>query len=213
MTGPRPRWKRLEPRLRRAEILQAARAAFADRPYDEVSLTMVADGAAVSRTLVTHYFPGGKRELFLAVQHQVLELGRSAIRSDLGLPIEETVERNVSAWLDFAATHRHIALSLDSVVTPTRDPQAAALVAETRDRLVDTLLANHFGTTDVPDAIRLVLRSYTGLAQVAVGEWLRHGRATRAEVHTLMVRGLLTLVREVAPAVAAAGTGAERFPA
>jgi hypothetical protein len=52
-----------------------------------------------------------------------------------------------------------------------------------------------------------VLRAYTGLVQVAVSDWLGGDRATRAQVHALMTRGLLALVREVVPAVGEASAG------
>jgi hypothetical protein len=47
-------------------------------------------------------------------------------------------------------------------------------------RVVDTMIANHFGTTDVSRAVRLVFRAYTGMVQAAVADWLVYGRATRA---------------------------------
>jgi hypothetical protein len=47
--------------------------------------------------------------------------------------------------------------------------------------------------------VRLAVRGYLGLAEVASRVWLRHGRATREEVHALLVRALPALMRDVVP--------------
>ena len=48
----------------RAEILDAAAAAFAEGGFEATSLRAVAGRAGVDPALVHHYFPGGKSELF-----------------------------------------------------------------------------------------------------------------------------------------------------
>jgi AcrR family transcriptional regulator len=59
-TGRRP-----GPTQTRGEILDAARAAFAGRGYDGVSVRAVARAAGVDPALV-HRFHGSKEELFVA---------------------------------------------------------------------------------------------------------------------------------------------------
>lgn len=195
-----PRWSRLDPDARRGEIVAAARRLFTSRAFASVSITAIAEEAGVSRALVTHYF-GGKRELFLAVLQQFGELGSIVPRTDLQLPIEEVVGRNVVAWLDFMEANQEIAYAIASLTSVDRDPAVVAVIDDMRDRVVDRMLVNHFGATDVPPHVRFVLRAYTGFAQVAVADWLSGRRATREQVRVLMTRGLLTIVREVLPAV------------
>lgn len=198
MAPPAPRFRRLDPDARREQILDAAREAFTARPYEDVSLSAVARAAGVSRTLVSHYF-GGKRELFAAVRESVMRRGEQAVRVTVGRPIEETVERNVAAWLDFAEANREVTLRLNVFASGGRDAQGDALLTQTREGIVDTMLRNQLGTTDAPPQVRLALRAYTGMVQVAVAEWLLHERATREQVHVLMVQGLLALMRDVVP--------------
>lgn len=206
-----PRWSRLDPDVRRGEIVAAARALFTTRPYEQVSITAIAERAGVSRALVTHYF-GGKRELLLAVLPTLADIGGAIPRTDLGLPVEQTVARNVEAWLDFVEANRELAFTVASLSSLDRDRQVARVVSDMRDAIVDRMLVNHVGSTDAPPHLRLVLRAYTGMAQVAVSDWLAAGRATRDQVHTLLTHGLLALLRETAAAVgradAAAATGA-----
>lgn len=180
--------------------MQAAYQAFARQPYEAVSLTAVAEAAGVSRALVTHYF-GGKRELYLAVQHRVVERADGQVRPDDRAPIEQTVARNAAAWLDFAERNRGVLLPLNTYSPDERDADGDALVADLRDRLVDRMLVTHYGTSDVPAETRLLFRGYTGLVEVAVADWLVHGRVTREQVHAVMVRAMLALARDAAPAL------------
>ncbi|MBB4665024.1 TetR/AcrR family transcriptional regulator [Conexibacter arvalis] len=195
-----PRWSRLDPDVRRSEILLAAKEIFGTRPYGSVSITAIAEAAGVSRALVTHYF-GGKRELMLATLREYGAMEGLVPRTDLGLPVEETVARNVDAWLDFMAAHRELVFAMTSVSALDRDPEVAQVIDDLRDATVDRMLVNHFGTSDVPAPIRVVLRGYTGLAQVGVADWLVTERATREQIRVLLTKGLLTLLREVLPKV------------
>ena len=53
----------------RGQIVAAARAAFIEQGYDGASLRGIARRAEVDASLVHHYFPGGKPELFAATMH------------------------------------------------------------------------------------------------------------------------------------------------
>jgi AcrR family transcriptional regulator len=84
-TGRRP-----GPNQTRAAILEAARAAFAERGYDAVSVRAVAREAGVDPALV-HRFYGSKEELFVAAMalpvspsHMVETLLADAWRSSGG---------------------------------------------------------------------------------------------------------------------------------
>lgn len=201
-----PRWSRLDPDVRRTEILAASRELFGSRPYGQVSITAIAEQVGVSRALVTHYF-GGKRELFLATLQEYGAMEGLVPRTDLGLPVEEMVARNVDAWLDFMADHRELVFAMTSVSSLDRDPEVSQVIDDLRDASVDQMLINHFGTTDVPAPIRLVLRGYTGLAQVGVADWLVSERATREQIRVLLTEGLLALIRQALPAVVAVSDG------
>lgn len=201
MGSVQPRWSRLDPDARRRQILTGARRLFTTRPYAEVSVTEVAREAGVSRALVTHYF-GGKRDLFVAVLRDLLRLAATVPRSEPGLPIDETVRRNVHAWLDFMEGNQELLFALAAGSALMRDPDVARLVDEMRDGIVERMLRNHFGDAEPPPAARVVLRAGTGLTQVAVADWLWARRSTREQAETLIAESLLALVREVLPAVA-----------
>ncbi len=52
-----------------------------------------------------------------------------------------------------------------------------------------------------------MLRTYAGLAEQATREWLLHHTIDRRQVHTLLATALLSLVRDVAPAVSGSASG------
>lgn len=64
--GDRPRGRRAGGEGARDDVVQAARAEFAERGYEGTSLRGVARRADVDPALVRYYFPGGKGELFAA---------------------------------------------------------------------------------------------------------------------------------------------------
>jgi AcrR family transcriptional regulator len=191
---------RLHPDARRDHILEVAGAVFARRPYPEVSVGEVAREAGVSRSLISHYF-GNKRGLVMEVMRAFAEAAPEAVRTDRELPVDQMVSANVDAWLDYAEQHRETAIAMSGVGALGRDPELQALVEEVRERVVDRILRNHFGTTDVPRELRLALRAYTGLYEVAVSEWLHAGRMTREEVRILITRGLFAVLNDVVPAL------------
>jgi hypothetical protein len=49
------------------------------------------------------------------------------------------------------------------------------------------------------------VRAYGGLVKAAVREWARDETLTRDQVHLLLSRALITIVRDVLPGVAAKG--------
>jgi AcrR family transcriptional regulator len=189
--------KRLEPDERRAQLMEAARRVFGSRPYPDVSVAEIAAEAGVSRALVNHYFDG-KRGLLLAVLRDLTDRAEAEIRTDADLPVEEMVSASTDSWLDFASANREVTLAFSGI--GAADPEVEELLDDLRDRIVDGVLESHLGTTDVPPAVRLALRAYTGIFQVAVRDWLASGAVTRDEVHTLLSRGLLATLHDLLPA-------------
>jgi AcrR family transcriptional regulator len=196
------RWRRHAPADRRAAILRAAQRVFGRSPYASVGMADVAREAGVSRALVNHYF-GSKRQLFIETLRRTAAAAPAAVRTDLALPVEEMVAANTDSWLDYVEANPHMLLALAGAGPFAADAEAQELLAELRDELVDRMLLNHFGEGDVAPPVRLALRAYTGLFDVAVRDWIVTGRASRAQVHALLVESLLAIVREAVPRLVA----------
>ena len=77
--------RRLAPEERKAMLIGAAEETFALRGYTQSGLAEVADLAGVSKTLLYHYFPDGRPELYREVMDrlvgQVVDAARVATRA------------------------------------------------------------------------------------------------------------------------------------
>jgi AcrR family transcriptional regulator len=188
--------RRLDPDIRRAEIIAAATRIFAARPYDTIALADIAKEAGASRALISHYF-GDKAGLFAAVAATFAAGAAQAIRTDQDLPLPERLAANIDSALSFAADNRETVLALLPTGPAGYDTRMRNIVDTLRNRIVDRMLTNHFGTTDLPPRYRFALRAYTGLFSVAVGDWLREETVDRRYVSEYLANTMLSIVAEL----------------
>jgi AcrR family transcriptional regulator len=122
-TGRRP-----GPNQTRAAILEAARAAFAHRGYDAVSIRAVARDAGVDPALV-HRFYGSKEELFVAAME--LPVSPSQLVSTLlAEGVEHLGERLVGTFLELFDQPAAFAPFLALIRGAVSNEHAAALLRE-----------------------------------------------------------------------------------
>ncbi len=196
---PRPR-TRLDPDLRRGQILGAAADIFREQEFSAVSLDAVAGAAGVTRGLLHHYF-GSKRGLYLAVVEQAVRVPESAriVPDDTSGDLDEVLGVCVESWMRMieaagglwsgSAPAGGFAVSdVDEVITRARDDLV--------ERMVDEL---PFPASLDPDLLRGALRSYAALARVASQEWLVAGTLTRAQTAAMLHASLLAIVETVVP--------------
>jgi AcrR family transcriptional regulator len=90
-----PGTRRLAPEERKALLVAAAEETFATRGYTQAGLAEVANIAGVSKTLLYHYFPDGRPELYREVMErlvgEVVESVQAAVRAPT------TTERRLAA--------------------------------------------------------------------------------------------------------------------
>jgi AcrR family transcriptional regulator len=203
--------RRLSPGDRKKEILGAAARAFSEMSYDDVHVDAIARDAGASRALVNHYFRD-KRGLFLAVIQQRVERLPRIVRADLDLPAEKMVAANTAAWLDLVEADRPAFMLFARGGPLGSDPEFEQLVDQLRDRLVDRVLANHFGS-DVPATARFTMRATLAMMERAVRDWVTGAGGSREQVEALVSQAILVTVRTIIPAVEAAGGGTPGKPA
>jgi AcrR family transcriptional regulator len=122
-TGRRP-----GPNQTRAAILAAARAAFAERGYDAVSIRAVARDAAVDPALV-HRFYGSKEELFIAAME--LPVAPSAlVDALLAEGVGHLGERLVRTFLELFDRPAAFAPFLALIRGAVSNERAAAMLRE-----------------------------------------------------------------------------------
>jgi AcrR family transcriptional regulator len=81
----------------REAILRSARAAFADRGFDQASIRQIATGAGVDPALVHHYF-GTKDQLFLATVEAPIDPA-NLLSQVLGGDVQQLPERLVRTFV------------------------------------------------------------------------------------------------------------------
>lgn len=183
---------RLEPDARRRQILEAARTLYAERAYDEVSLSELARAAGVTRGLLHHYF-GSKREIFLAVMRDSVLMPESELPDLLHLPLEERVRVTMDWILDAAQTYGQAWVQASGATELHGDSDLQAVVDEADDRAA-RLVLDAVGRPDSP-AQRARLRASAAYVKALCREWLQRETLERDEVLDLLTAHV-TLVLE-----------------
>ncbi|GGF56062.1 TetR family transcriptional regulator [Marmoricola endophyticus] len=182
---------RLEPEARRRQILDAARALYAERPYEDVSAVELAAAAGVARGLLNHYF-GSKRALFLTVMRESVTMPREMLEDLGGRPLPERAAAAVSAILDAATTYGQDWVNASGTATLRGDADVQQVVDEADDRAA-RLVLDALGQSDDP-ALRVRLRTFAPMVKATCREWLHRGTVQREEAQRTLTDVLLLLV-------------------
>jgi AcrR family transcriptional regulator len=171
---PRGARQRLDPALRRAQIVDAAARVFHGRDPAEVTFEEIAEAAGVSRALVYNYFgdrSGVLAAVYLRSFQRLDEQLQRALAEDL-CPADQ-LRAIIACHLDFAVTDEAAWRLIGS-------PEANdhPLVQGVRRRRFDQLAVAWGGT---PTA-RVVAHGLIGLLEAATLDWLRHRDCSQEEV-------------------------------
>ncbi|MGH1565245.1 TetR/AcrR family transcriptional regulator [Mumia sp. DW29H23] len=194
--------RRLPPDERRGQIVATASRVFAERPYDEVSTTEIAQACGVSRGLLNHYFPT-KRELYLAVIGRLLGAPRLPTPAFVeGATAEGRIEESVREWVDMVSRSRETWLAASGFLGASRDEEIERLLNAYVESMSDQIceIAGLHAVRDDP-AVRVALHGYSAYATVVTRRWLSAGEITREQAERLLGGALITLVRQTIPSV------------
>lgn len=169
---------RLDPELRREQLLDAAERVFAGRDPRDVTFEQVADAAGVSRALVYNYF-GDRFGLIAAMYVRwALELDREVTAALTGSDAPELrLRRIIRSHLDFAARHGDVA-----ALVPASAAQAHHVVDQARLRRHERIAAA-WGATPQE---QLVARGLLALLEQVSVDRLAVGRPDAAEAEELV---------------------------
>jgi AcrR family transcriptional regulator len=195
-TADARRGRRLEPDARREQLLACAIRLFGEKPYAEVSTAEIAAEAGIARGLLNHYF-GTKRDLYLEVVHRLVavpEIDASLLRGSL----RARIDAGVGWFLDSVSLHGSTFLAVTGMGGLGDDPEVEAILAAADDQAARRVLEVVGLDAGSPQS-RAAVRAYGGLAKAAVREWQRNETLSRDDVHQLLTRTLLAIVRDVLP--------------
>jgi AcrR family transcriptional regulator len=133
--------RRLAPEQRRALLLDAAQETFATRGYTQAGLAEVAQLAGVSKTLLYHYFPDGRPELYREVMEQLVGQAVDAVRAATRAPVppERRLTALVGALLGYFQDHPEAYRLLVLEPWGSGDPSVVAQAMAVRARLAGEL--------------------------------------------------------------------------
>ena len=102
-----PQTRRLAPEERKALLVAAAEETFADRGYTQAGLADVATLAGVSKTLLYHYFPDGRPELYREVMERLVGEVLAVVRDAVRVPTsdDQRLAGLVAALIDWFGDH------------------------------------------------------------------------------------------------------------
>ncbi|HEX3787077.1 MAG TPA: helix-turn-helix domain-containing protein [Pseudonocardiaceae bacterium] len=197
-TESAPRWRRLEPDQRRAQILACARRLFAERGYDSVSTTELAKQSGVARGLINHYF-GTKRELYLEVIRELVFIPDFAVERLAHGTLEQRASASIDRFLEVIVRHRKMWLATIGTGGYGHDPDVERILQEADENVAERMLET-LGLATIStghDELRAMLRSYSAFAKAASREWMLRKTLTRDQVRTLLITMLVSIVRDV----------------
>lgn len=181
---------RLAPDARRAQIVEAAAALFALRPYPELQVGDVAEAAGITQGLVYHYFPTKALLFAAAFEHLSHKLLAATLPSGAGSLVAQA-QAGVRGYLRFAEENRVGYLNLFRGAT-LLEPEFLRIADETRriivDQMVDALGLGRRKAT----ATRLALRGWQGAAESVTLAWLAASAPGRSVVERLILAALGT---------------------
>ncbi len=133
--------RRLAPEQRRALLIEAAQETFAARGYTQAGLAEVATLAGVSKTLLYHYFPDGRPELYREVMELLVTKAVEAVRGAVRIPTSP--DRRLTDLINalFGYFERHPDAYRLIILEPwgSGDPSVVAQAMAVRARLAGEL--------------------------------------------------------------------------
>lgn len=176
--------RRLAPKQRRVEILQAALRLLAREGLEGFSLEAAAREAGVAASLPRHYF-GGVSELLKAATKDVL---RDVEQLLLSRDVTPKLEERIPLYLDVLARHpwgHEVWMRASELHT-----EIGTLVRRARRRMAENVYAKPW--TDLSVRQQFEARGRIGQIEAVVAEWLERRITDRA----IVVDTLLSAIRD-----------------
>jgi AcrR family transcriptional regulator len=187
--------KRLPPAQRREQLVVAAAEVAAEQGYAHLSLDDVAERAGVTRNLLYHYFPAGRRDLYVAALERAGDELTGGWVTDQELPLDQRLAMNFGRMVEHSSGPS-TAWRLFRQSRALADPEIDALNARYVDMVVESVSLNHFGTADPPPLARMALESFFAYGEVALDAARTEGLA-HEDVMGILAETLVATVASV----------------
>lgn len=197
--------RRVDPVIRREQILASALKLFEQRSYNDVSLTAIADEAGVARPLINHYF-GGKRELYLEVVRRVTQPPPLAFDGLEASSMDDLTDAIIDYWFGMIKRNRRVWMASMNIGLWSGGDDVRRVLEEGLLVVADRLLPQ-LGLDRVADqaALRAAIVAIYGYANECAWQWLGTEVLTEAQARSLAVGALRATAEVVLSAEWSAG--------
>lgn len=183
---------RLDPAVRREQLLEIGARLFAERPFDEVSIEELARLADVSRGLMYRYF-ATKRDLLRAVVQEAADRLAVAPVPDSDLPFEEQLTARLDAYIAAFEANETLVRAASAGAASADEEVRATIAAQARgheDNVMAALAAA--GAVETPK-LRMAVRGWVIMCRMLVLDWLNSREISRDDLLDLSRKSLLAL--------------------
>ncbi|AEK45601.1 TetR family transcriptional regulator [Amycolatopsis mediterranei S699] len=158
----------------------------------------------MARGLINHYF-GTKRELYLEIIRRALTVPRLAVEILPEGPLELRADVAIEWFLDMVTSQERMWLAAIAPEGIGRDLEVERILEEADRESADRVLEAVGLSRESEHGAQLnaLVRAFGGMVKSAGREWLVRRSLTRAQVHLLLSKSLVTLVGEIFPAIQA----------
>jgi AcrR family transcriptional regulator len=185
--------RRLSKEARREQLMAAAMPIVAEQGFGEFSLEEIAARADVTRNLLYHYFPRGRRDVVLAV----VDLAGRELSGDWLLdedrPLSERLTANFARMLDHALAPSD-AWRIHRRARAADQPEIDEIVAAYAERVIASISLNHLGRSKPPPLVHLALTGFVAFAEAALDE-ARITKTSRNKVMRLLSDTLVATIQ------------------
>jgi AcrR family transcriptional regulator len=189
--------RRLNPHERSEELLDAAAAMFAEKPYEDVWVEEIAARAGVSRATMYHYFPS-KRDLYVAILKRASERFLARADPDRQLPLAEQLAAGLHAHIQSLVDHPFEAVAINRGAL-SDDPEIQAIIAEelsvAGQLLADQLVAQGHRR----DATEIAVEGWLAFVRAACVKWIQSQNISRADLTDMCLRAFECVLDIPAP--------------
>jgi AcrR family transcriptional regulator len=180
---------RLDPELRREQLLNLGAELFATQPYERVHIERVAETAGVSRGLLYHYFPT-KRAFFAALVERSVTRLLAATTPDPALSPLEQLRHGIDAYLAHGRANSHAVRALHQG-SASADPEVVAIIESSNRAHERRILAALERGENPHPLVVIVVRGWLLFMRTACLEWLDRPEVRLDELREVCVAALV----------------------
>ncbi|MFN8160744.1 MAG: TetR/AcrR family transcriptional regulator [Solirubrobacterales bacterium] len=184
------------------QLVEAAVPLVAERGLGDFSLDEIAARSGVTRNLLYHYFPRGRRDIVLAAADRAGRLLTDDWVTDEAIPLEQRIATNVGRVAEHASGPSD-AWRIFMLARTAGDPELREMVDSFVEIVISSISLNQIGDPDPPPLVRLALLGYLAFFE-SVLDGARETGASLVEVAPVLEETLVAAIQAAASAGEAA---------